>query len=327
MKRIAIICLLLVGCAKPSKDAPVRFVILHTAQAHMPAALADSLGYYKDEGVAVTIDMVATTSKAAEALLAGSADVITGTYEQTLQLAAEGRSLRSFVSVGGDGRAMVALPNRSGIRSVKDLKGRTLGVPGPGSANHLFANYILIQNGLRLEDVSIAGVGTGRSAIAALERGKVDAGSVITSDLVYLKVKHPGLIVLADASTIEGAKAVYGSENYPTPALLARSEWLDTHPELARRIARAMKRTLGWLQEHSPEQIRDQMPEAYRISDREIDIEAMRRIKPIWSKDGVMPPDGPETVLGVMAVTNEKIRNGNIDLSKTYTNEFVKDNQ
>lgn len=290
----------------------------------MPAALADSLGYFKEEGMAVTFEMLATSAKAAEALIAGSTDVITGIYEQTLQLAAEGRSLRSFVLVSGDVRALVALP-RSGIRSLRDLKGRTLGVPGPGGANHLFANYVLTRHGMHPVDINVAAIGLGQSSVAAMERGIVDAGSIGGNDLFYLKIKHPGLNILADTSTPEGSMAVYGSKQFPTCVLLARSEWLEQHPDKARKIARAMKRALQWLQAHSPEQIRERVPEAYRMSDRDVEVESLRLMKTIWSKDGVMPLDGPETVRRVMAVTNEKIRDGKIDLSKTYTNQFVKE--
>ena len=40
--------------------------------------------------------------------------------------------------------------------------------------------------------------------------------------------------------------------------------------------------------------------------------------------DGVMPEDGPKTVLAVLSEFSKNVKGKQIDLSKTYTTEFVK---
>ncbi len=43
----------------------------------------------------------------------------------------------------------------------------------------------------------------------------------------------------------------------------------------------------------------------------------------MFSPTGVMPSDGPPTVLKVLATFNKELDPAKIDLSKTYTDEFV----
>lgn len=325
MNRISLLCLLLAGCSS-QRNGPVRIVLPQAGLGQMPLALAQALGFYEQEAVKVAIEMIPSPAKVVEALVANSTDVGGTMYEFALQLTADGRAMRSFaVIVIRDARGIVALPHRKEVRSLGDLKRRNLGVSGLGSSSHIFANRILLQHGMRLDDVSVAGIGMGRSLIAAFERGIVDAAAVSGGDLFHLKFRYPELTILADSSTPEGSRAFYGSELFPAVALIARSQWLEQHPDQARKIARALKRTLQWLQEHTAEEIHERTPEAYRTNDRDAEIESIRNMKQIWSKDGVMPVGGPEAVLRALAVTQEKIRNAKIDLSKTYTNEFVEE--
>ncbi len=44
----------------------------------------------------------------------------------------------------------------------------------------------------------------------------------------------------------------------------------------------------------------------------------------MFTADGVMPAGGPETVYAVLAGFSKNVKGKTIDLSKTYTTEFVK---
>lgn len=316
--------LLLLGCARPSKDTPVRIVIAQGSLGHLPVVLASELRFFHAQDVAVEIEQIPNPSKALEALLANSADAVTGNLETALLLAVDGRHVRSFVNlVARDIRGIVAMPGRKDLHSIQDLKGRNVGVGGLGSATHTFLKHLLIQHAVEPGGVSVAGIGLGRSAIAAFERGVVDAASMAAGDLLHLKHKYPHLVVLADSSTIEGSRAIYGSDTFPTVSLLARPEWLQAHPAEARKIARALQQTLQWLQESSPLQIRERIPASTLSADVAADLAAIQAMKAFWSRDGVMPASGPETVRKALAVTQEKMRNASIGLAETFTNQFV----
>jgi NitT/TauT family transport system substrate-binding protein len=45
---------------------------------------------------------------------------------------------------------------------------------------------------------------------------------------------------------------------------------------------------------------------------------------PLFSPDGLIPEDGPATVLNVLKLNNKKVADAQIDLKATYDMRFVK---
>jgi len=68
---------------------------------------------------------------------------------------------------------------------------------------------------------------------------------------------------------------------------------------------------------------RAEIPDAQRLPDAEADLETIRSATPTPSPDGAMAPEGVETVRRLLAVSSAKVRAASLDLSTTYTNEFV----
>lgn len=320
---VMLIALLVMSCGG-SGSGPVRIALVANSHTHLPVMLAEKLGFYRQEGVDVVIESLPSTQKTTEALLAGSAEMATGGYDHLLQLVASGRALRSVVvNTIRDSRAIFASPVRKDIRSLRDLRGRNVGVPGLGSSNHLFVLHVLALNGLRSDDASFAGVGVGATMLAALERGVVDAAVATGMDTVRLKRRNPGIAVLADALTPEGAKAIWNSESAPFAVLFARPEWIEANRDKVARIARADRRALAWLRTHSAEELLALLPSAYQTADRETDLAGLRAMQPFYSPDGRMPRAGAEALLATLARTQDTFRNAKIDLAATYTDEFV----
>ena len=52
-------------------------------------------------------------------------------------------------------------------------------------------------------------------------------------------------------------------------------------------------------------------------------MDALKGSMSMFSPDGRMTADGAEAVRKIVAASIEKVRNATIDLSKTYTNEFL----
>ena len=57
---------------------------------------------------------------------------------------------------------------------------------------------------------------------------------------------------------------------------------------------------------------------------QELYAQAIKSTLPMFTKDGVMPADGPATVERVLKSFNPNLKNATVDLNKTYTTEFVK---
>src|SRR5439155_19708693 len=86
--------LLLTGCGR--REAPeIRIAVGGAEQLiYLPTTLAQQLGFYKAEGVRVKLENFPGGAKSLQSLLGGSADVVSGFYDHTLQMAAEGCRLK-----------------------------------------------------------------------------------------------------------------------------------------------------------------------------------------------------------------------------------------
>src|SRR5260370_16080450 len=94
LKRIGIVALLLVaagsGRAAPEKKQITIAVGGKTLFYYLPLTLAEQLGYFKDEGLEVEIVDFAGGAKALQAMVGGSADLVSGSFEHTINMQARG---------------------------------------------------------------------------------------------------------------------------------------------------------------------------------------------------------------------------------------------
>src|SRR5262249_1084172 len=67
---------------------------------YLPLTIAEQLGYFKDEGLTLNISDFAGGSQALRAVVGGSADVVSGAYEHTLNMQPKGQYLQCFVQQG-----------------------------------------------------------------------------------------------------------------------------------------------------------------------------------------------------------------------------------
>lgn len=64
---------------------------------YLPLTIAERLGYFKDEGLDVTITDFPGGAKALQSLMGGSADMVSGAYEHTINMQAKKQPIRSVV--------------------------------------------------------------------------------------------------------------------------------------------------------------------------------------------------------------------------------------
>ena len=253
MRRVPLLLLAiaLLCCHRSQSSATlpkVRIAIHRDPIAFLPVRVAQTLGYYEAEGVAVALSEVMGGAKALEALLGGSVDVAAASMSDAVQIAAEGRDVRGFlVLYTRPSAALVVTPALSGtIRTIRDLKGRTVGISTPGSWTHQFLNFLLVRDGLSPADVSTVSVGMSASSVAALEHGKVDAAVLLASAITAFEERHSGTPLLVDTRTQAGMQQVFGSEVFPGLSMVAQDSWLRANPEIARRLVRALRRGILW---------------------------------------------------------------------------------
>src|ERR1700759_1321179 len=235
---LSLAILVVCSCHSGSSDRQpigVRVAVPSDPITYLPIYLARELGFYREAGLDVTIEEVPGGSKGIQAMLGGSVDVAASFVEFAIQLASEGRRVQSFLTLlDRPGLVLVVSPaSRRGINRVEDLRGAVVGVSALGSGSHRFVNYILLRHGVRIDEVSIIGIGLGATSIAEIERGKIDAGVLTGSSIVTAQRQLPNLTILADTRTADGVKQLFGTEVYPAHDLLAPTEWLRKNPVTA----------------------------------------------------------------------------------------------
>jgi NitT/TauT family transport system substrate-binding protein len=215
---------------------------------------------------------------------------------------------------------MVSTKAADTLKSMADVKGKTLGVTGLGSSTSFLTQYLASLHGIPASQYTMLPVGADASFIAAIKQSRIDAG--MTTEPTVSKLLATGEAkVLVDMRTVEGTKAALGG-TYPASSLYVQSAWADGHKADATKLAHAFVRTMQFIHTHSAEEIAAKMPADYQ-KDKALYVSALKASLPMYTVDGKMPADGPETVLKVLSGFNPAVKGKHVDLSKTYTNEFV----
>lgn len=291
---------------------------------YLPLSIAEQLGYFKDEGLQVEISDFAGGAKALQAMVGGSADVVSGAYEHTIDMQAKSQFITAFVLQGRAPQIVFGVSNKTmpNYKSIADLKGKKIGVTAPGSSTNIVANFVLAKGGLKPGDVSFIGVGTAAGALSALRSGQIDAISNLDPVITMLEQKKE-IRTIADTRTLKDTSELFGGP-MPAATLYAPEAFLKKNPRTAQALANAMVRALHWLQKAGPSDIVKVVPESYQLGDRGLYLEAFGKVKEALSPDGAFPEAGPKTALKTLQAFNPALADKNIDLSRTYTNELVK---
>ena len=295
-----------------------------TALYYLPLTICERLGYFKEQGLDVTINDFRGGAQSLQALVGGSVDIVTGAYEHTIRMQAKGQAIRAVIELGRFPGIVVGLRKEraASYKSAADLKGTKIGVSAPGSSTNFFVMYLMSKAGLKPSDASYIGVGIGPSAVAAMKKGEIDAISNL--DPMMTKLEQDGDIkVVADSRTEEGTRAIFGGSN-PAAVLYARQDFIDKNPNTMQALVNAFHKTLQWLEKATPEQIAATVPEEYFLGDKALYVAAVKANKPVHSLTGVIPAAGMKSAADMLLAFDEELKGANIDLAKTFDDRFVK---
>jgi NitT/TauT family transport system substrate-binding protein len=295
-----------------------------TALYYLPLTITERLGYFKDEGLNVRISDFPGGTRSLEAVVGGSADVVAGAYEHTINMQSRKQHFQAFVLTGAAPQITVAISSKlaAGYKSPKDLKGLKVGISAPGSSTNMVINYLAAQGGLKPTDFSVIGVGGGATVIAAVDQGRVDVISQ-TDPAVTILEKSGKVKVIAETRTPEGTAKIFGGP-MPAASLYAPLDFVRKNPNTVQALTNATVRALKWMQEASPQQILDTVPEEYLLGNKAMYLFAYNNVKTAYSKDGYFSEAGAKTTLKALASFNPNIKPASIDLAQTFTNEFAR---
>jgi len=292
---------------------------------YLPAKLTEQLGYFKDAGVDVQLLSEPAGAQAENVLLAGQVQGVVGFYDHTVALQTQGKCLESVVQLSkAPGEVEVVATKKAGtLTGFADVKGAKLGVTSPGSSTDFLTRALAVRNGVKDSGYTTVKAGAGTTFISALAQGAIDAG--MTTDPTVAKLVSTGAAkVLVDMRTEGGSKAALGGA-YPSSSLYMDCAWVSKNEATVQKLANALVKTLAWMDTHSASDIAAKMPADFQGGDPALYAKAVGDTKPMFTADGVMPADGPATVLKVLGTFNPAVKGkeSSIDLSKTFTTKFV----
>ncbi len=292
-------------------------------QIYLPYQLAQGLGYYKKYGV----DMQLSTEQnggvgAEDAMASGQVDMAGAWYVHTIDFQQHGKDVIDVAQLSGAPGEREMCAKGSNVHSAGDWKGKAVGVTDLGSGTDDLTLYMAAKAGLTSKDFSRVGVGAGSTFINALQHGKIVCGMTSQPTVAAIEKLGAGYSAIDLASTSGAEQALGGT--YPSASVLALSSWVDSHKSVVQKVVDALVATMHYIHTHSAADIAAHMPASYvdngTITKADY-VKALNQDKGQFLPDGMMPSNGPETVLAIQKAAG-KVK-GSVDLAKTYTNSYV----
>jgi NitT/TauT family transport system substrate-binding protein len=291
---------------------------------YLPLTIAERKGFFKEEGLEVEINDFGGGAKSLQALIGGSVDVVTGAYEHTIRMQAKGQDVRAITELGRFPAIVIAVKkDKAGqVKSAADFKGLKVGVTAPGSSTALTTQYAMVKAGLKPTDAAIIGIGSGASAVAAMQKGEIDVISHL--DPVIAKLESDGdIAVLIDTRTEAGTRALFGGSN-PAATLYTKKEFIDANPVTTQRLVNAFMKSLKWLQTAKPEDVAEAVPPEYHLGDKPLYIKAVQNSLESYSRTGIVPPEGMASVMDMLKQLDPELKDAKVDLKTTFDDRFVR---
>jgi len=208
----------------------------------LPFRVAQEKGFYKKHGLNVQHVRIPGANVAISALVTGNLDY--GTHYQVAMLwGARGLGTKAIFSTAS--RQMFSLVVQPGIQSIKDLKGKLIGIPSIGSLGHKITVRVLRKVGIDPDkEVRMVAVGGDVSRVQQLRGKQVDATMI-----------NPPLSIMMRK---EGFNLLLQAGNYvdvPLTGLGTTTKKLKEQSEQAKNVLRALYEGLRFVRTNRKETV------------------------------------------------------------------------
>jgi ABC-type nitrate/sulfonate/bicarbonate transport system substrate-binding protein len=234
---------LLGGCRnKPAITETVR--IAHTKEVFVSLIIiAESKGFFAEEGINALLDQYLLGVQALEAMLAGKADLATSAVNGIVLSSFKTKGFKVITSIAStdEGYKIITRKDR-GIRSPADLKGKRIGITRKGNVDHFFLDFLLLKNNLTEKDVVLV-VKDIDALSSALIKGEIDAisNTITSAERIRTKLGNNTLL-LGDKGLFIFATSISGTDNF-----------INKRPETVKKVLRALSKAEQFVREHPQE--------------------------------------------------------------------------
>jgi NitT/TauT family transport system substrate-binding protein len=193
-----------------------------------PFAVATRMGWFKEDGIEVTLVPLAGSSDCVKSVTTREIPFALAAVEAHAVARTLGVKMKTFYTAYQSNIYQLAVPADSSIRTIRDLKGKTIGVISMGGGVW-FAKGLIAMAGMDPErDVRIVVAGEGAQTAAMVRSKQVDA--LCQFDTQYAMVENAGVkLRLLEAKEID---------RFPGNGFLALEDTLTTRRKEAIALAR-----------------------------------------------------------------------------------------
>ena len=286
---------------------------------NLPVLLADHLGYFRDEGLSVTLTETAVTPQVDDMLTDGRVTGMVAYYHHTIVAQSEGRSCLSVITMGVTPGYTLLIANhlKGKVTRLAELKGKRIITGGPHSAKSTSANMLMLHQGFAITDFTALPTKDRVANAATLKKAEADFIIAPEPDAGFYEAEGAAT-VFADLYSVEGTRRTLGS-TCPSTVLYMSTTYARAHPELTEHLVRAFARALTFINTHSVKEITAAAPEVVGGEGKEPRVIA-QGLK-MFATDGVMEDAAARSeAKAISALFPEYAK---VDLAKTYTNEFI----
>jgi NitT/TauT family transport system substrate-binding protein len=246
--------------------------------------LGRDVGIFKKHGIHLELIYIPGGSLSVQALIGNSLDMLLAGGTPLVYAVLKGADLKYIA--GLNNRMPYVLVAREGINTPEQLRGRKVGISRFGSNTDFVVKLAATQMGLNAKrDMQVMQVGGQDARVVALKTGVVDA-TVLTPELALVGRKF-GYHTLYDL--------VEKGIEYLQIGVAARSDYLKSQNDTARRLTRAYLESIRYYVSHREEAIKKSM-QLLKIDDRQAaEVGYDYRLK-------TLPTDGKLSIKGMQLV-------------------------
>jgi NitT/TauT family transport system substrate-binding protein len=195
-------------------------------------------GIFQKYGIDVDISSAGGDAKVQQALASDSADFGLGSGP-SMAFVAKGApqiAVAAFASAPRNISMLVGAD--SPIKTVADLKGKTVGITTAGSLTEWLAKQMAIQEGWGENGIKTAALGTFEASFAALEAHQIDGIVAATESGYRMEEKNAGRIIVGFDKY---------APNFITHVIYARDELVKDKPDLVKRFLQGVFATIHFM--------------------------------------------------------------------------------
>ena len=201
----------------------------------LPANVAEKLGLYGKHGLAVTISDFSAGSKLVQAMTARSIDIGVGAGP-LMALTLKGAPMRAICNSAPPVPFIgIAVPWDSPVRSLDQLKGKTIGFSSSGSLTDWLVRELVRTQGWGAAGVNAISVGNDAAGVMTGFRShEIDADIIATSDIFAWEERQQGRLLIPVSSYVGniGGGVIFASDDImarrPDAVRSFLAAWLET---------------------------------------------------------------------------------------------------